>query len=98
MWASLCLIWTAIFFAEYRRTKMPSRLLMVAAALAQTVAFTMLSISTGALVLIPFPALAGYVRALALASSISGWFYTAIYLIDRFYDSRADSTPRHFNH
>jgi hypothetical protein len=77
---------------------MPNRLLMVAAAFAQTIAFTMLSISTGAFVLIPFPILAGYVRALALAAAISGWFYTVIYIMDRLHETRGDRSTRHFDH
>lgn len=83
MWASLCLVWSAIFLAEYRATRNPMYLLVIAAATAQMFAFSILSVSTGAMVFIPFSKVAPYVRSLAIASSVCAWLYTVMYLWNR---------------
>ena len=92
-WAALCVLWAAIYLAEYRATGKPEYFLTLAAAVVQAVAFSVLSISTGILLMIPFPMVAPLVRALALASASCAWIFTLIYLWNKYRRNNLSGPP-----
>ena len=93
-WSALCLVWAAILVAEYRAWNNPSLLLLCAAAIGQSVAFALLSVSTGMVALVPFVDVSVYVRSLAVASATCAWIFTLLYLWRRWNETRTNRSER----
>lgn len=96
-WAALCMVLVAISIAEYRVTKAPSMLLVVFAAIAQMVAFSALSVSTGEILIVSISETLKIVRIMAMVSSICLWVYTLGYLAERWNVRGNDHTARHID-